>query len=73
MTTDEIREKFIKFFKASPRNHKEISPSSLVPEDDPTTLFTSSGMQKLIPYLMGEEHPEGKTTRPSIERVRVWA
>ncbi|MGB6839206.1 MAG: alanine--tRNA ligase [Microgenomates group bacterium] len=71
MTTDEIREKFIKFFKASPRNHKEISPSSLVPEDDPTTLFTSSGMQKLIPYLMGEEHPEGKRLVDSQPCLRL--
>lgn len=60
MGTDEVRKKFIEFFKKSPRGHKEISSAPLVPPEDPTTLFTSSGMQKLIPYLMGELHPEGR-------------
>ncbi len=53
-----IRDKFIKFF--TDRGHKEIAPAKLVPENDPTTLFTSSGMQPLVPYLLGQEHPEGK-------------
>jgi len=56
----EVREKYIKFFKSAPRNHQEIPSSSLVIEDDPTTLFTSAGMQPLIPYLLGESHPLGK-------------
>jgi alanyl-tRNA synthetase len=60
MTSDEIRRKFLDFFKSGPRNHREISPAPLVPPDDPTTLFTSSGMQQLIPYLTGESHAEGK-------------
>jgi alanyl-tRNA synthetase len=60
MTSDEIRRKYINFFKLTPKSHKEISPAPLVPADDPTTLFTSSGMQQLIPYLTGEPHPEGK-------------
>lgn len=60
MTSDEIRKKYINFFKSTPKNHKEISSTPLVPLDDPTTLFTSSGMQQLIPYLTGEPHPEGK-------------
>jgi len=59
MTLDEIRKKYLAFFKVEPRNHKEISFAPLVPPDDPTTLFTSSGMQQLIPYLTGESHPEG--------------
>ena len=59
MTSDEIRKKYINYFKSKPRNHKEISFAPLVPADDPTTLFTSSGMQQLIPYLTGESHPEG--------------
>ncbi len=46
------------FFKS--KGHKEIPSASLVPENDPTTLFTSSGMQQLIPYLKGQAHPEGK-------------
>ena len=60
MTSDEIRKKYINFFKSGLRNHREISFSPLVPPDDPTTLFTSSGMQQLIPYLTGESHPEGQ-------------
>ncbi len=58
MTSGDIRKKYIEFFKA--RGHKEIAPAKLVPENDPTTLFTSSGMQPLVPYLLGQEHPEGK-------------
>jgi alanyl-tRNA synthetase len=42
------------------KNHKLIPRASLVPQDDPTTLFTGSGMQPLIPYLLGEPHPEGQ-------------
>ena len=60
MTSDEIRRKYINFFKSTPKSHKEISSAPLVPSDDPTTLFTSSWMQQLIPYLTGEPHPEGK-------------
>ncbi len=59
MTAKDVREKFITFFKSAPRNHIEISPAPLVLENDPTTLFTSSGMQPLVPYLMGEPHPSG--------------
>ncbi|MBI2017525.1 alanine--tRNA ligase [Candidatus Daviesbacteria bacterium] len=58
MTSKQIREKYIKFFVD--KRHKEIAPAKLVPENDPTTLFTSSGMQPLVPYLLGQEHPEGK-------------
>jgi len=60
MTSDEIRKRFIEFFKSSPRNHAEIKPSPLVLPDDPTTLFTSSGMQQLVAYLTGKPHPKGK-------------
>ncbi len=58
MTSDEIRDKYLKFFES--KGHKKIDPSPLVLEDDPTTLFTSSGMQKLVPYLKGKKHPKGK-------------
>src|SRR3990167_2689742 len=58
MDSKQIREKYIKCFVG--RGHKEIAPAKLVPENDPTTLFTSSGMQPLVPYLLGQEHPEGK-------------
>ncbi|MBI4067370.1 alanine--tRNA ligase [Candidatus Gottesmanbacteria bacterium] len=59
MTGKEVRQKYLDFFKESPRNHKEIPSASLVPENDPTTLFVGSGMQPLIPYLLGEAHPLG--------------
>lgn len=58
MTANDIRQKFIDFLVKN--NHKEIPSASLVPENDPTTLFTSSGMQPLIPYFLGESHPMGK-------------
>ncbi|MFH0853913.1 MAG: alanine--tRNA ligase [bacterium] len=57
MTASEIRKKYIAFFKS--KNHKEIPSASLLPENDPTTLFIGSGMQPLIPYLLGAPHPLG--------------
>lgn len=60
MTHLDLRKKFLDFWKEAPRNHVEIPSSSLVPENDPTTLFTGSGMQPLIPYLLGRAHPLGK-------------
>lgn len=60
MTHLELRRKFLDFWKSAPRNHVETPSSSLVPENDPTTLFTGSGMQPLIPYLLGQPHPLGK-------------
>ncbi len=59
MKAQEIRQKYLEFFKA--RGHKVLPRASLVPQDDPTTLFTGSGMQPLVPYLLGEKHPEGKS------------
>ncbi len=58
MQAAEIIEKYISFFKK--QGHLQIPNSPLVPENDPTTLFTSSGMQPLIQYLLGEIHPQGK-------------
>lgn len=58
MTSQEIRKKYLEFFEK--RGHKAIPSSSLLPEKDATTLFTGSGMQPLLPYLLGESHPEGK-------------
>lgn len=57
MTAQEIRKAYLEFFKV--RGHKVIPRALLVPQNDPTTLFTGSGMQPLIPYLLGEPHPEG--------------
>lgn len=57
-THGELRAKFAKFWEG--RKHKEVPPIPLVPQNDPTTLFTGSGMQQLVPYLLGEKHPLGK-------------
>tara|TARA_B100000508_G_scaffold60333_1_gene47138 strand:- start:177033 stop:178874 length:1842 start_codon:yes stop_codon:yes gene_type:complete len=57
MKVSEVREKYLEFFKRN--DHAEIASAPIVPENDPTTLFTSSGMQPLVPYLLGEEHPAG--------------
>lgn len=57
MDHNELRKAYIKYFED--RGHKEIPPASLVPENDATTLFTGSGMQPLLPYLLGESHPMG--------------
>lgn len=57
MTAQEIRNSYLEFFKS--RGHAQIPRALLVPYNDPTTLFTGSGMQPLIPYLLGEQHPEG--------------
>jgi len=58
MESSELRKKYLEFFEK--RGHKIIPSASLIPENDPTTLFTSAGMQPMIPYLLGEKHPEGK-------------
>ncbi len=58
MKAKEIREKFIDFYKK--RDHVFIPPAPLIPEQDSTLLFVNSGMFPLVPYLLGEEHPEGK-------------
>ena len=57
MTSREIRDLYLKFFQE--RGHHIIPSAALVPENDPTTLFTGSGMQPLIPYLLGQKHPLG--------------
>lgn len=58
ITIHELRRKFIEFFKT--KNHVEISGKSLIPENDPSVLFTTAGMHPLVPYLLGEAHPAGK-------------
>lgn len=57
MTTNDIRSKYLAYFKA--RGHAVIPSDSLVPKNDPTTLFTGSGMQPLVAYLLGKAHPQG--------------
>lgn len=57
MNAQQIRNEYLKFFNE--RNHTIISRAKLIPYNDPTTLFTGSGMQPLLPYLLGEQHPDG--------------
>ncbi len=57
MSGNEIREKYLAFM--AQKGHAVIPSSSLVPDNDPTTLFTGSGMQPMVPYLLGETHPKG--------------
>jgi alanyl-tRNA synthetase len=58
MTSDELRSKYLEFFVS--RGHVQIQGKSLIPDNDPTVLFTTAGMHPLVPYLLGQEHPAGK-------------
>lgn len=58
MTAQELRKKYLEFFEK--KGHSVIPSASLVPENDPTVLFTTAGMHPLIPYILGEKHPSGK-------------
>lgn len=58
MDAAELRKKYLDFFKS--KKHKIISGVSLIPENDPTVLFTTAGMHPLVPYLLGQKHPAGK-------------
>jgi len=58
MTSKELRESFLNFFKE--KGHAIIPSASLIPEHDPTVLFTTAGMHPLVPFLLGEKHPGGK-------------
>ncbi len=68
MTSAEVRKKYLEFFEK--RGHKIIPSASLVPENDPTTLFTGSGMQPLVPFLLGQPHPAGKRLTDSQKSFR---
>ncbi|MDD2296736.1 MAG: alanine--tRNA ligase [Sphaerochaetaceae bacterium] len=57
MKADELRHKFIEFFVS--KDHTQISGASLIPENDPTVLFTTAGMHPLVPYILGQPHPAG--------------
>ena len=69
MQSEEIRNRFLKFFEK--RGHTIIPSASLVPENDPSVLFTTAGMQPLAPYLLGEQHPKGKRLVDIQKCVRV--
>lgn len=57
LTTKQLREKYLNFFKS--KGHAVIPSASLIPDNDPTVLFTTAGMHPLVPYLLGAKHPEG--------------
>jgi alanyl-tRNA synthetase len=69
MQSNEIRTRFLKFFEN--RGHKIIPSASLVPENDPSVLFNTAGMQPLVPYLLGQEHPMGKRIADVQKCVRT--
>ena len=69
MNTETIRNEYLKFFNE--RSHAVIRRAPLVLHDDPTTLFTGSGMQPIIPYLLGKTHPEGKRVADSQTCLRA--
>lgn len=58
MKASELRQKYIDFF-VKKHDHKEVKGASLIPENDPTVLFTTAGMHPLVPFLCGEKHPAG--------------
>ncbi|MDD5770233.1 MAG: alanine--tRNA ligase [Candidatus Gracilibacteria bacterium] len=69
ITSQEIRTKYLKFMES--KGHKIIPSSPLIPENDPTTLFTGSGMQPMVPYLLGEKHPLGTRICDSQKSFRT--
>lgn len=69
LTSKDLRELYQKFFED--HGHKRIASASLIPENDPTVLFTTAGMHPLVPYLLGEEHPEGKRLTDSQKCIRT--
>ncbi len=69
ITSQLLREKFIGFFKE--RGHAVIASASLIPENDPSVLFTTAGMHPLIPYLLGQKHPAGRRLTDVQKCVRT--
>ena len=69
MTTDELRRRFLEFFRE--KGHAVISSASVIPENDPTVLFTTAGMHPLVPYLLGESHPAGTRLANAQKCVRT--
>ncbi|MBR9701920.1 alanine--tRNA ligase [Candidatus Pacearchaeota archaeon] len=69
MDRKQLIKKYLDFFKE--KEHKEISNASLVPENDPTTLFTGSGVETIIPYVLGQPHPLGKRLTNVQRSVRT--
>lgn len=69
MTSSEIRQQFLDFF--AKRGHAMLPSASLVPKNDPSVLFNTAGMQPLVPYLLGEKHPQGNRLASCQKCVRT--
>ncbi len=69
LTSDSLRQTFLEFFKE--KGHAVIPSASLIPENDPSVLFTTAGMHPLVPYLLGEKHPQGKRLTDVQKCVRT--
>ncbi len=69
ITSKQLRQKYLDFFVS--KGHRIIPSASLIPENDPTVLFTTAGMHPLVPYLLGEKHPEGKRLASVQKCVRT--
>lgn len=69
MTAKELRQKYLEFFQS--KGHTIIPSASLIPENDPTVLFTTAGMHPLVPYLMGEKHPGGNKVASVQKCIRT--
>mgnify|MGYP001044576561 CR=1 FL=1 len=66
MTGSELKRKYVEFFLS--KGHAHISGASLIPENDPTVLFTTAGMHPLVPYILGEPHPAGRRQPRTSQR-----
>src|SRR3989344_8902874 len=69
MKASEIRKKYLDFFIT--KNHKVIPSASLIPENDPSVLFTTAGMHPLVPFLLGEKHPSGAKLASAQKCIRT--
>lgn len=69
MTSNELRQKYLDFFQA--KGHAILPSASLIPENDPTVLFTTAGMHPLVPYLLGEKHPLGSKLASCQKCIRT--
>jgi alanyl-tRNA synthetase len=69
MSANELRQKYLDFFRS--QGHQVIASASLIPENDPTVLFTTAGMHPLVPYLLGEAHPAGRRLASVQKCVRT--
>jgi alanyl-tRNA synthetase len=69
MSLASVREKYLSFFES--KGHVRIPSAKLIPENDPTTLFTGSGMQPMVPYLLGQQHPNGSRIVDSQKCFRL--